>query len=111
MQLTKEEAIRRHRMMWNWIAEETLKRKMAVGKPDAFKHFKWNLCRYGGNWCCEYVVSNNKKCSECPLVWPDNKCSGDKISPYTKWCCEYDYNYELCAKYAKQIAELPERKD
>ena len=29
-ELTKSEAIRLHRKMWNWIAEETLKKKEKV---------------------------------------------------------------------------------
>ena len=27
IELTKEEAIHRHRMLWNWIADETLRQK------------------------------------------------------------------------------------
>ena len=37
--LTKEEAIRRHRMMWEWIADETLKRKECVTETEALDFF------------------------------------------------------------------------
>lgn len=36
MKLTKEEAIERHRLMWNWIAEETLHKQKCFDKLDAF---------------------------------------------------------------------------
>ena len=37
MGLTKSEAIANHRKMWNWIADETMKRKCKVEKWDYFK--------------------------------------------------------------------------
>ena len=52
MILTKEEAIRRHRMMWEWIGYETLKRKECVDKRDAFKHFGWPYGVYNVNALC-----------------------------------------------------------
>ena len=41
-ELTREEAIRRHRLMWNWIADETEKIGEPIDKSDAFKHFGWD---------------------------------------------------------------------
>lgn len=38
-ELTREEAIRRHRLMWNWIANEAERTHKPVTKMDAFDHF------------------------------------------------------------------------
>ena len=108
MQLTKEEAIRRHRMMWNWIAEESIRQKGTVYKEDAFEHFGWEPCE-NNCWCCEYNELNDGiNCSKCPVVWPCVYCVSPK-SPFRRY--SYSSNYIEDAKYAKQIAELPERED
>lgn len=109
MQLTKEEAIRRHRMMWNWIADESIRQKRRVERREAFEHFGWGVTKTDF-WCCEYVAANNKKCSDCPIAWPKGaRCAINDNTPYIKWCFSLGYND--CAKYAKQIEELPERED
>ena len=126
MQLTKEEAIKRHRMMWNWIAEETLRQKRCVNKEEAFKYFGWEFDIDCDCWCCEYASSiSHPKCNRCPLVW---KINGEEMaycydvypiagsqsrdgwfSLWSNACCRSAY--ERASYYAKRIAELPERKD
>lgn len=112
--LTKAEAIRRHRLMWNWIAQTSIQEQQCVGKDEAFEHFGWPDIR-AGCWCCEYIYveSGIYCCIKCPVVW-------DGV--YTAWCCDCDsefskwtkavkkQNYVLAAKYAYMVAGLPERR-
>ncbi len=130
MKLTREQAIKEHRKMWNWIADETLKRKKCVDKKDYFgEHPEYEefLCvPVCFCWCCEYdseklldYVNLNKdgeqqSCSFCPIDFHNSdfyrKCLNDE-SVFTEWLRSFDYNYEQAAKYARMIAELPERKE
>ena len=106
MKLTREQAIAEHRKMWRWIAEETLKRKKKVWKENYFKeHPEYKELPISLCWCCDYV---DDKCSQCPLVWPDRTCFR-KDSLFVKWFFEKDY--EKAAEYAREIAELEERKE
>ena len=73
-ELTREEAIRRHRLMWNWIADETEKTGKPVDKIDAFEHFGWDRGEVLSScWCCEYArhpwQKDEIKCDFCPLDW------------------------------------------
>ena len=112
--LTKEEAVKRHRMMWNWIAYETLKRKRRVYKSEAVKHFGWNPCMMVADcWCCTYDHKDNQlSCKNCPVVWPSEhcmNCTGGGL--FKKWSLTAPIDYEKAADLAYQIANLPERED
>lgn len=86
-ELTREEAIRRHRLMWNWIADEIEKTGKFINKHDVFKHFGWNLYdAISSCWCCTYAKNlwlnlwlkdetNKEKyfCDFCPLDWSNGK--------------------------------------
>lgn len=37
--LTKEECVRRHRLLWNYIADESERTGEMITKVDAFEHF------------------------------------------------------------------------
>lgn len=109
--LTKEEAIKRHRIMWYWIAFETLKQKRCIGKIEAFEYFGWgeeavpHLC-----WCCAYTKKREggyHSCLLCPIEWPDSLGCATIHGLYRKWV--YEANYEIAADLALQIATLPER--
>lgn len=50
--LTKAEAIRRHRLMWNWIAQTSIQEQQCVGKDEAIEHFGWPDIP-AGCWCCD----------------------------------------------------------
>lgn len=126
--LTKEQAVKEHRKMWNWIADETEKRKQTINKYDyahkmgldlmpGYELFQQNhLC-----FCCVYDKLNAEQsdfhfwhnCSHCPIDWQVKSKNGN-------YMCEkeqsplHHYNtahpdYVLTAKYARQIANLPER--
>lgn len=106
--LTKEEAIKRHRMMWNWIAYETLRREEFVTKAAAIEHFGWDESKMRGKcWCCTYGREDGT-CEKCPIQWPGSKCYG----LYDDWCylgrCS---DYKKAAELAYRIANLPERED
>ena len=114
MKLTKSEAVQEHRKMWNWIADETEKRKVIVAKYDYFlengippNEHPMNHC-----WCCEYT--EYKFCDRCPIVWAEScgevviNCVGPK-SPYRAWM--RTNNWQEASELARQIANLPEQTD
>ena len=134
--ITREEAIREHRKMWNWIARETLKRKKVVTKKDYIKFVglrkksRFELENNSLCFCCLYdsqqrlkKISKNK-CKFCPLDWNTS---------FGRFMCIYEYNddgeidsfnnlyhewedclesgdWEKSAKIAKEISNLKERK-
>lgn len=114
MTLTKKEAIRRHRLMWNWIAQTSIQEQRCVTKEEAFKHFGWeNIRNTNFCWCCAYAMMKLKMgCSRCPIKWPDKYCTNLYDLLYDKFirASKYDH-YIKSAEIAYQIAELPERKD
>lgn len=115
--MTREEAIKKHRELWHWIANEHRRRKtewvQKIENPEVAEKAPANLC-----WLCEYVKQFEKAttlpgCDFCPIKWGENLNSCMRIgSPYLEWCnpFERNYNYEDLAKLADTIAELPERK-
>lgn len=121
--LTKEEAVRRHRKLWNKIAElctggfgvfEIKGMALnALGYHDAF-YYPTNRC-----WACEYAIYNathlhgtNKGiCCFCPLKWKTELCH-DKGGEYDIWRRYMrGGNYEKAAEMARVIANLPEKED
>ena len=89
-ELTREEAIRRHRLMWNWIADEAEKMHKPVTKMDAFDHFGWDQNILSKCCCCEYtheevfrrreLFGKKKMCEFCPLDWSQGKEDAVKAS-------------------------------
>lgn len=115
--LTKEEAVKRHRMMWNWIAYETLRRKEFVTKQEAVEHFGWNESKMrSGCWCCTYAYEDKDwGCNKCPIQWPEGRCYGlpnGIFGLYDIWrAIKWTPNYKEAADLAYRIANLPERED
>lgn len=125
--LTKEEAVRRHRELWNKIHDMTLEQKRAVDKEEALIALRYNpndvpcCC-----WACTYdYATDGESCSHCPLLIPANykymACT-DEDFVYSKWkyllgdctCNESAVDEKVLselAQYAKEIAELPENPD
>ena len=118
MKLTKSEAIANHRKMWNWIADETLKRKGRVAKSVYFEAHGVRVLDIPLSrcYCCEYVNNRNcADCSDCPIDWggkygscTDINILNNEKGLFSLWCDESDYIKS--AELAKRIAELPERK-
>ena len=119
MTLTREEAIEKTRNMWNWIADKTLERKIIVTKWNYFREngididdipvSECYLCEYG-----EQYGAYDTKCKYCPLEFTlANEAFGclKDDSPFYKWnkARLYYGDYELAAKYAREIANLPEK--
>ena len=119
LHLTKEEAIRQHRKMWRWIAEEIEKEK----EYHEICYYKKQYCnRYFPGYkiecycfLCEYSCqkSGNKdrinKCLSCPLQWTNSKnltCIGGYYGLITMLTDKYNRVH-----YANIIAELPEVED
>lgn len=120
MQLTKEEAIKRHRLMWKWIADETLSKKKCTDKLDAFKHFGWRRIIENDCWCCEYDKKYHDNCSACPIKWPSKTigkpcidfCFGRGLGIYDIWSRATENNdWRKAAYYALLISMLPENPD
>lgn len=113
--MTKQECVENHRKMWNWIADETLRRKKVVTKYDYFKMVAPNsMCPLMACWCCEYCQC---KCENCPIDWGDGKKCYTDNSDYDMFThfgeishLLYPRVYLEAAKYARNIANLPERK-
>ena len=112
--LTKEEAIRRHRMMWEWIGDETLKRKECVTETEALDFLGWNpRTIFSHEWCCEYA---HGVCYHCPIAWPAKDINVACISYYGNglydlWCKSVERDdWRTAAYYALYISMLPERK-
>lgn len=96
--LSKAETLYRHRVMWNWIAQTSIQEQRCVQKYEAFVHFGWEPVKCFC-WCCEYDSPNC--CNRCPIT----SC----FPYYGSWelVCE-DNDYIAAARYAYQLAELPE---
>ena len=75
--LTRKEAIRKHRVMWNWIADA-----IENDEHPEFTHLKQYASLYieqhekdpirAECYLCEYVYyQRDKGCKHCPLRWID----------------------------------------
>ena len=114
MKLTREEAIRKHREMWNWIAGETEKQKRCMDKWEYFTSHgitEENLPNMQC-FCCEYTKS--EPCGKCPVIWGDTllaACS-DPYGEYRLFTeAVRNDNWRISAKYARIIVNLPERSE
>lgn len=109
LNLSKEQTIEKHRKMWNWIADETEKRKQIVRKTDYFEEHPNETVPYMLCYCCDFNF--NYPCGSCLISW-GGKISHhiciSKYSPFYLWVTE-KLDYKQSAKYARQIANLPER--
>ncbi|SDY29880.1 hypothetical protein [Eubacterium barkeri] len=113
MEPTKSEAVRRHRKMWNWIADETDRLKFKVEKCEYFYNFEIEDIPSLECYCCEYLFNlGNCKClNGCPIDWGNYfGCQKPCLeSLYKLWCLECDW--QKAANLAREIANLPERPD
>ena len=119
--LSKKEAVRLHRLMWNWIAQTSIQEQRCVLKIEAFEHFGWDISTPGLCWCCAYTTFNNIQdtidCDFCPVVWGENEL-GQKIGCLYRTSVFHSYgsaknreDYIEAAKCAYEIAELPEQRN
>ena len=102
MKLTREEAIRLHRELWGWLAENPMKQKTDYPK------FKTECVR-NDCYLCEFAGS---QCAKCPVEWPKPR--------YVSPChCMESYFYEWDdaklpeerSRLAAIIRDLPEKQE
>lgn len=132
MKLTKEQTIKEHRKMWNWIADQYESRTDLLNKTenvDDLKEYYINATFPGETFeydcfCCEYDYQYDEigVCEHCPLEWDsmysvcmcihkdvENDNLYGLISDFNhNKCSVNDFTY--CAALARQIANLLERK-
>lgn len=129
--MLREEAIKKHRAMWNWIAQQIVKKQrtmnIAILKAK-FSEFQGDdtldMKNSSNCYLCYYTRFD---CKKCPLLWPSEsnilKCEyGYKlINSYSDGLCYSDGLYrqsyklwvendwQLQATLCRAIANLPER--
>lgn len=118
-ELTLKEMLENHKKLWNWIADETEKRKRKVLKYEYFLNpyakYPWNYF-----FACEYayqieesVVCGDGICKNiCPLDWGkgvfgENYGCEEVSSPYSEWVGTENDDWKQAAKLARQIANIP----
>ena len=131
LKLSKEETIKEHRKMWNWIADEI----MQLDENETVSIVDLKLSYFKTHeipehqipemhcYCCSYAIfitnDSDSFCKNCPIVWTkdaiDNKCVS-LCSPYDKLNHLLPLRHEgIDRKYlsslAREIANLPERDD
>lgn len=104
----EKKAIKNFRNMWNWIADETEKRKTKVHKDQYFTENKIHYEDLPMN-CCYLCEMYYGKCSQCAVDWGDgvelvDYCEDFK-SPYDLWT--YSDDWKDSAIIAREIANLP----
>lgn len=84
--LSKKEAIRKHREMWNWIADRINERKQLVDvdglKQDYIEQHNESI--FCGCYLCQYCADRvgdhtHERCKYCPLDWESD---GDEDGLY-----------------------------
>lgn len=125
MELTRKQAIKEHRKMWNWLAE--------YPEKDKSDYLKSNDFEYVDNECflCHYSQQNEGKCcgKECIIDWGNTSgCIGTTFNlglykvyyELTSLLRDINKNSEqskdvakglriIISRTARAIAELPER--
>lgn len=75
--LSKEEAIRKHREMWNWIADRIKERKRLVDVDELKQEYidQHNESIFCDCYLCQYCADRAEdnewyeRCEYCPLDW------------------------------------------
>lgn len=108
--LTKEEVVRRHRMLWNYIADESERSGVPVSKYTAVHELWPGLPQFvpmNDCWACE----GSDTCDSCIIKWPGGDCGGPRNFKglYVKWLRAYNRNdLKAHINIAREIANLPE---
>lgn len=107
IKLTKKEAVKLHRELWGWLAENPMKKKEDWPEMDKYKPL---FCEC---FPCQYIrKQQEKECDECLFIWPDpTKHTDDALCQYSlfgKWTAAT--KPEERSKYAALIRDLPEKK-
>lgn len=110
LHLSREQTIIEHRKMWNWLADQ-YEKGYFVSKRDYLDQAGFGEVSMDC-FCCDY---DDNFCMDCPICWGKDlyaRC-GEDDTPYVRWYELYERSaYEsiqLLAKYAREIANLPEK--
>ena len=135
--ISKEEAIKNHRAMWNWIADQYEKgsnKRVQILKREYIDTMEPNrnerIKLHASCYCCYYAGINkfagagNKyrfNCDQCPVVWPSYAkegmcCEGTSratglyefIEECTVFCKGVDEVRNILVKLCRLVADLPE---
>ena len=133
--LTKEECVRRHRLLWNYIADQILEQEEVPWnyyKEEAFEHFGWNVSigyMFSYCWACYYhsmksleIVDNPKcvrgigvnNCPYCLFNWSAAKTNycGNIHTLFDQFMdAKLSNNWKEGARIARKIANMPVRED
>ena len=104
----KKEYLRRHWILWNWLAEHSdcdLKR-------SAFEDLGWDSSSKIDNpkshcYLCELFLKVKRDCPECPLQKANRMCCDprcDELNYYEHWC--YAKTNKTRRKYALLIRDV-----
>jgi len=119
MELTKDKAVRLHRELWGWLADNPNKQKWdwpewkVMGGGMGFIDNYCFCCAYAG----DTLDGERKNCKNCLLVWPGESCqysSDDETDEnmyglFEEWISVRTDKKR--SKLAKQIRDLPVRED
>lgn len=139
--LTKEECVRRHRLLWNYIADQIEEQEEVSWdcKEEAFEHFGWhNGVMFNYCWACYYCQlkdfemiddadAEKRKvwvnCHNCLFDWYAYS-DGPWNEEYSNYCDDgttlysrfhalklNNDNWKEAARIARKIANLPVREE
>ena len=109
----KKVIIENHKKLWDWIYQETLKKKKDINKFHYFKKYSTYLKRIPKEYCylCEYndQFLNRITCENCLGKW--DRCAGIMLSSENKYDGLYSrYKNEdkwfKKAQLAKEIRDI-----
>ena len=132
--LTKEECVRRHRLLWNYVADQILEQKKVPWncQRKAFEHFGWSVpigSIFNCCWGCYYnsmkrleMVDDPKHikesevntCPYCLFNWTsdENNFCGKHNTLFDRFMRSKCINdWEEAARIAREIANMPVRED
>lgn len=135
--ISKEEAIKNHRAMWNWIADQYEKgsnkrvrflKREYIDTMDPNRDARVEL--HASCYCCYYAGINNIvgadnrymfNCDQCPVVWPsyakEGMCCEESSSTiglyeFIEECTDVymriDEIRDILVKLCRLVADLPE---
>lgn len=116
-ELTREEAVKKHRELWNEIANilsemEIENTAIWVLKTTALRNIGEKEMPLNNCYCCEYAqpYDHVNSCDICPIKWGcrGEFCCGDSEFGAFVEALEDD-NFYLARQIALTIADLPER--
>lgn len=120
--ITREEAVRRHRELWNKIAEVLERKDFDISKyynedgdfcgcdsikKDALLELGYNEMPSCYCWCCEYDDQFEGLCDYCPIKFSIKSCIGSEWTDFTEAIEEENIGNAIII--ARHIANLPER--